>query len=165
MPAVVASTIEVRPVRDDDVDAVRRLDRTAMRDAGTDPADLPDREELASPAEAYDGPGSAFLVGEVGGTVVAMGALRPASGDGGEPRDATGELKWMRVAPDRQGEGHGTAVLAALENAARDAGYERLVAETAVRQDALTFYGRHGYVESGRRTVGEYELVTLERSV
>ena len=177
--AGVSDRLAVRPVRDADAERVRALHRAALAPTGTDPTDLPDRGELDAPATAYDGPDEAFLVGEVDGEVVAMGALRPAgaaAGDAGaddagpgthdgESPAPVGELKWMRVAPHRQGGGHGRALLEALEAEARERGYGRLVAETAVRQGSASFYARHGYAETARRRYGDYELVTLEKAL
>lgn len=169
-PAAVADRLAVRPARDADAERVRALHRAALAPTGTDPSDLPDRGELDAPAAAYDGPGSAFLVGELDGEVVAMGALRPAEPGGDDTGDAgsagpVGELKWMRVAPDHQGAGHGRTLLEALEAEARDRGYARLLAETARRQGSASFYARHGYDEVARRRYGGYELVTLEKAL
>ena len=57
-----------------------------------------------------------------------------------------GEIKRMFVAPRSRGTGVSTALLGALENFARTAGWERLVLETGDAQpDAVRFYEREGY--------------------
>jgi putative acetyltransferase len=52
----------------------------------------------------------------------------------------------MFVAPAVRGSGVSRAILAALEAAARDRGWTRLVLETGTGQpDAIRFYTREGY--------------------
>lgn len=80
-----------------------------------------------------------FVVAFDGDDPVACGGLRPIDAE-------HGEIKRMYVAPDRRGTGAARLVLAALEAAARDAGWTRLVLETGRRQpDAVRFYTREGY--------------------
>ena len=73
------------------------------------------------------------------GTAVGCGALR-ALGDG------AAEVKRMFVAPAARGRGVARAVLAALEDAARDRGWTTLRLETGPRQpEALGLYLSAGY--------------------
>ena len=73
------------------------------------------------------------------GTALGCGALR-ALGDG------VAELKRMYVAPSARGHGIAKAVLAALEDAARDRGWTTLRLETGPRQpEAIGLYSRAGY--------------------
>jgi GNAT superfamily N-acetyltransferase len=56
------------------------------------------------------------------------------------------EIKRMYVVPSRRGEGIADALLAAMEDAARDDGARRVIIHTGDRQHAaLKFYDRHGY--------------------
>jgi len=87
-----------------------------------------------------DGRG-AFVVARAGGRAVGCGAIRLLD-------PTTAEAKRMYVEPDRRGKGVGGAVLAGLENAARQLGVRRLVLETGIYQDAaLSFYRRAGFTQ------------------
>lgn len=105
-----------------------------------------------------------FLVArDVEGRAVACGALRrldcaapdhvPVPGTGRALPVARGaggsaEIKRMFVVPDRRGSGVATAVLDALESAARERGWTTLRLETGTAQpDAQRFYRRAGYRE------------------
>ncbi len=73
------------------------------------------------------------------GTALGCGALRPLE-------DGAAELKRMYVVPAARGRGVGRAVLAALEEAARDQGWTTLRLETGPRQpEAAALYSRAGY--------------------
>jgi putative acetyltransferase len=80
-----------------------------------------------------------FLVAFDGAEPVGCGGLRPID-------ERHGEVKRMFVPPSRRGSGVSVAILRALEDAARDRGWDRLVLETGDRQpDAIRFYEREGY--------------------
>ncbi len=56
------------------------------------------------------------------------------------------EVKRMYVLPERRGEGIATKVLSALEDWARDLGYQKCVLETGKRQpEAIALYTKCGY--------------------
>jgi len=138
-----------------------RLYRAAMRAEGTDPADVPDTDDLRDVHSAYVDPGGEFLVVELDGDVVAMGGLAV---DGGDLADGEGELFRVGVDTDHQRRGFGSAVLVGLEAAARERGLDRLVLTTARRQSAATaFYPDHGYEAVGGRREGEYRLVRFAK--
>lgn len=148
-----------------DGEAVRRLHRTALADAGTDPDDVPGTEDLSDVAGRYLDAGGEFLVVEddATGEVVAMGGLA-VEGDG-TPADA-GELFRIAVDPERQREGHGARIVDGLEDAARERGLDRVVLWTAQRQRAaVRFYRARGYEGADHRTEGEYELLRFEKSL
>lgn len=87
--------------------------------------------------------------------VVGFGLLdrEPADCDG-----ATGRITAVYVHPDHVRGGVGSAILAALETAARDAGLETLVLTASV--NAIAFYERAGY--EGCETVSlEFDGVAL----
>jgi ribosomal protein S18 acetylase RimI-like enzyme len=141
----------VRRYEPGDEAAIRRVFRRAMCDAGTDPADVPGTLDLGWIEAAYLDTGGEFLVVEVGGEVVATGGLA-VDGD-------VAELFRVAVDPDHQRAGHGSLLLGALEDAARERGAERIVLTTALRQDAAVgFYPDHGYDQTGRDRHGEYRL-------
>ncbi|MET9294979.1 GNAT family N-acetyltransferase [Streptomyces sp. NPDC003077] len=118
----------------------------AGANAGPGPWDA----DLADVAAHYPPDRGDFVVGSVGGFLVAMGALRPAA-------DGAGEIKRMRVHPRWQGRGFGRLVLAHLERRAVELGYRRLVLDTTEGQHAaLALYRRHGYRRIGEATVAEW---------
>jgi ribosomal protein S18 acetylase RimI-like enzyme len=148
----------VRRYRPDDADAVRRLHERVLREAGTDPADVPDADDVENVQRAYLDSGGEFLVADDDSRVVGMGWLQVEDGEG--------ELFRTRVAVDRQGEGIGTRLLHALEDAARERGVETLRATTASRQaQAVAFYPANGYERVGDSTYGDYTLVHFEKQL
>jgi GNAT superfamily N-acetyltransferase len=97
----------------------------------------PDDTEPGPPPSAADI--TLFLVAFDGDEPVGCGAIRGLDAE-------HGEIKRMFVVPARRGSGVATSILRALEDAARDRGWNRLVLETGNRQpDAIRFYEREGY--------------------
>lgn len=168
----MASIRRFDPSRDDPA-ALRSLHERALRDAGTDPADVPGTGDLDAVGETYLD-GGEFLVGYDGDSLVAMGGYRPSSDlpAGGheefepgaaDPADAV-ELFRIAVAPPAQGQGLGADLLAELERRAATAGYGWAVLTTAAHQRAgVELYRSRGYEEVGRMQEGEYELVRFEK--
>jgi GNAT superfamily N-acetyltransferase len=86
-----------------------------------------------------------------------MGALRPS--DAG-----TAEVKRMRVHPDFQRRGFGSAVLRALEERARELGFTSLRLDTPeFNVGARRFYARHGYAECGVTEMPWFAIVLFEK--
>jgi GNAT superfamily N-acetyltransferase len=80
-----------------------------------------------------------LLARDDAGAVLGCGALRQLG-------PGTAELKRMYVVPDARGRGVAKAVLAALEDAARDRGWTTLRLETGPRQpEAIALYSGAGY--------------------
>lgn len=154
--------VRVRRYRPGDGPAVRAVHERALRDAGTDPDDVPGNEDLWGIERAYFGSGGEFLVVDLGPSgepeVVATGGYRPEPVEGGRGTE-TVELFRMAVAPGHQGEGYGGRVLSELERRASASGSQRVVLTTAARQGSAGFYAAHGHRETGREGYGEYELV------
>lgn len=96
----------------------------------------------ALPLEKLRKPGVTFFTAWVEGELAGMGAIREL--------DAThGEIKSMRVAPDRLGKGIGEAILLHLLEVARSRGYERVSLETGqgpAFAPALGLYRKHGFI-------------------
>lgn len=80
--------------------------------------------------------GSLFLVCEIDGVLAGMA-------------DWENDFIWaLHVHPARQGQGVGGALLARVEAAIRDAGFDRARLETdSFNQRSRHFYGKHGYAE------------------
>ena len=149
--------MRTRRYRPSDHDAVWALHYLALRAVDADAGDGPWHDDLRDIEGAYlDGTGE-FLVGEDGGAIVAMGALRRTG-------PSRAEIKRMRVHPDHQRRGYGTAVLQALEARARELGCRTLHLDTTARQaGARRFYEKHGFRRTGAKTWGQFRLVYYER--
>ena len=86
-------------------------------------------------------PGGAYLIGYEGSAVVAGGGLRRLD-------DGVAEIKRMFVRPEARSRGVARGLLAGLEAAARDLGYERVRLDTGPKQQhGLALYRSAGYVD------------------
>jgi GNAT superfamily N-acetyltransferase len=132
----VTRTLRIAP-RDFDDPAVRRLvaallDDLTARYGGEDGAPPTTGDQFAPPA-------GTFLLAEVGDEPVGCGGIRP-QGDG------IAEIKRMYVVPEHRGRGVARALLGALEDAARERGYQQLRLETGLSQpEAIALYTSSGY--------------------
>ncbi|MGW6528394.1 GNAT family N-acetyltransferase [Streptomyces venezuelae] len=115
----------------------------------TEPAEL-EREIAAESGSDLAAPGGALLVARYGG--------EPAGTAGVRLLDAsTAELKRVFVREDMRGRGGAAVLLAAVEDAARALGAERVVLDTRTDLvEARALYARHGYEETEPLTVRPY---------
>jgi ribosomal protein S18 acetylase RimI-like enzyme len=157
--------LTVRGFRPADRDAVWDLHERALRDAGAFDPDLTHLDDaFRRISEVYVDPGGAFLVGELEGSIVAMGAFRPLTAPKSEAGralsyasavddpESAAALKRMRVDPECYRQGFGSEILAALERRASDRGIQTLVLDTTPGQTAArAFYESHGYQRVDRR--------------
>jgi ribosomal protein S18 acetylase RimI-like enzyme len=131
-----AATLAIAPIEDADVAAVIALwQRCDLTRPWNDPA--------ADIALARRGPNSTILIGRDGDAVVATAMV----GHEGH----RGWVYYVAVDPDRQGSGHGRAVMAAAEDWLRQAGIAKL--QLMVRPDnakVQAFYESIGYDEQER---------------
>ena len=98
-------------------------------------------DETPVDATEFDPPDGVFLIAWRNGEAVGCGGWRTADGF----EDAA-EIKRMYVAPAARGLGVARALLAALEESARQAGMKRVLLETGDRQpEAIALYERVGY--------------------
>ncbi|TDB88904.1 GNAT family N-acetyltransferase [Actinomadura sp. KC216] len=117
-----------------------------------------------------------FLVGELGGRIVAMGGLRRADlVPGGRARAYGGyapgapnldavEMVRLRVRPAVQRRGYGAAIVQALEQRAVEYGYRVLRADTTELQGpALALYAKFGWTETRRETIGGIVNIYIEK--
>lgn len=100
----------------------------------TKPGSVTTPDEMVAPT-------GAFLVGYEGQRAVAIGGLRRLE-------RSVCEIKRMYVVPDARSRGVGRALLAALEDAARDLGYARVRLDAGpAQQRSIAMFRRSGYVE------------------
>jgi GNAT superfamily N-acetyltransferase len=88
----------------------------------------------------FDPPDGAFLVAWTQDHAVACGGFRRHD-------ERSAEVKRMYVVPEHRREGLARAVLGALEDHARRAGYARILLETGTAQpEAMALYASSGYL-------------------
>jgi len=139
----------IRQYSPSDKQAVSELHNVALEATGASypgpwDNDLQDIERI------YIQSGGEFLVGELDGHIVAMGALKPIN-------PTTAELKRMRVQPEYQRMGFGQLMLDRLESRAKQLGYHVIELDTTVQQVAARkLYEKNGYVNFGEREKSEF---------
>ena len=110
--------------------------------------DLYDMRSMPTPAstEELEPPlGGAYVVGWEDGRAVAGGALKRLG-------PGVAEVKRMYVVPDARGQGHARALLAVIEDTARELGYERVRLDTGAGQP----HARALYESAGYQDVPDY---------
>ncbi|WP_255198074.1 GNAT family N-acetyltransferase [Halorarius litoreus] len=153
--------MRLRRATNADAASLVALHERALRDAGTDPADVPGNDDLQAVEQTFLDVGGEFLVLEDGDDAVAMGGYRPVDDD-------TVELFRIAVTPERQRQGLGRRIVDTLERRARVHEYERVVLETVVEQTAAAeFYPARGYEETyrGATESGNYTLLRFEKAL
>jgi ribosomal protein S18 acetylase RimI-like enzyme len=150
--------LHLRRYEDADEPIVRRLHVDGMRRAGAHAGDGPWDDDLRAIRSTYLDDAGEFLLGELDGEVVAIGALRRVS-------QTTAEIKRMRVDARHQRRGFARAMLSALESRARELGYTTLRLDTTVGQrPARDLYRSSGYREVGRTTdPAGFDLLLYEK--
>lgn len=133
----------LRPIREADLDAVRRLQAdsfSALAGAVHSPAQIAAHVALImAPDYAGELLSNNLLVAEApDGAVVATSGWCRVPDD-----DETARLRKVFVAPDRAGQGLGRRMVEAAEDAARAAGFRRFRVRSNANAEA--FYARLGY--------------------
>ena len=151
--------MQIRPYQKSDFDEVWALHNLALQDVGAHVGNGPWDDDLKKIDEVYQNNGGCFLVGIVEGRIVAIGALKRTDAE-------CAEIKRMRVHPNFQRRGFGSAVLERLEAEARQLGYGTLHLDTTTRQTAAQrLYTKHGYHEIGRTVVAGFDTILLEKKL
>jgi GNAT superfamily N-acetyltransferase len=102
-------------------------------------------------------PHGTFLVGWDGERAVAIGGLRRLE-------DGVCEIKRMFVVPQARSHGVGRALLAALEGAARELGYDRVRLDAGpAQQRSIAMFRRSGYVEIPRYNANHIAVYFAEK--
>lgn len=153
------SVLELRRYDEEDAATVWRLHEDGLRQMNAHAGHGPWDDDLRSVRASYLENRGEFLVGVIGGEVVAMGGLRHVSA-------RVAEVKRMRVDVRFQRQGFGRTILRRLEERARELGYRSLRLDTTVSQvPAQHLYRSSGYAEVGRTRLGGQELILFERQL
>lgn len=124
-----------------DLDAIRRLFRAYAASLPVDLAYQGFEDELAALPGAYQPPQGVLLLARADdGTPLGCGAFRPCAGDG------RCEMKRVYIAPAARGMGLGLAMVDALMERARAAGYRLMVLDTLPSMvEAHQLYAKRGF--------------------
>lgn len=156
-PPGSSAMLTIRPYQAADKEAVWRLHNEALAGTGAHAGNGPWDADLHDIPTHYTQTGGVFLVGEVAGSLVVMGALQRLD-------STTAQVKRMRVAPACQRRGYGTAMLTALEQTGRDLGIQRFVLDTTdIQLAAQRLYTKQGYRETGRGKLGRFNVIYYEK--
>ncbi|HUS90687.1 MAG TPA: GNAT family N-acetyltransferase [Phycisphaerae bacterium] len=153
------AALRVRRYRETDHDEVWELHNLALHQVGAHAGNGPWDDDLHRIRAEYLEACGEFLVGELDGRIVAMGALRRTDAE-------RAEITRMRVHPDFQRRGLGQEVLRRLLERARQLGFRRLHLDTTVGQLAAQgLYRANGFVEAGRKTYAGFDVIVFERDL
>jgi ribosomal protein S18 acetylase RimI-like enzyme len=153
-------SLEIRRYEPRDYARVFELHVLGLEQTGTHIDSWAHGVDLASPealaATYLEGRGD-FLVGELDGIIVAMGALRPFD-------DTRVEMKRVRVDPEYQRRGFGETIVVRLEERARELGASGVHLDTTTGQEpAIAMYEKLGYEEIGRASLRRFDIVLMEK--
>ncbi len=149
--------LTVRRYEPRDHDAVAKLHNLVLKKAGAYIADGPWGADIDAIESEYLDNGGEFLVGELDGTIVAMGGLQRIN-------EHTAKIRRMRIDPDCQRRGYGKIILEQLESRAVELGYSKIVLDTSyLLTGALAFYPRFGYRKTHEEVRGDDRLVYFEK--
>lgn len=155
----MTGSLHIRRYEAGDHGVVLRLHEAGLREMGTFIEEPGFDLDLLDIEGAYFEDSGEFLVGELDGEIVAMGALRKTS-----PERA--EIKRMRVAPECRRRGFGQEVLDVLHRRASALGYSILHLDTGINHGAAkNLYESNGYRETRRGMVGPVECVFYEKTI
>jgi ribosomal protein S18 acetylase RimI-like enzyme len=151
--------LNIRRYQSADSDIVWELHNAAIGPTGAHLGSDSWYDDVRNIEQVYLQNSGEYLVGEYQGQVVAMGALKRTSAE-------RAEIKRMRVAPAYQGHGFGQAMLAALEQKAKELGYTTLHLDTGVKMVAAQgLYRKNGYQEISRGSIADVEVIFFEKSI
>lgn len=150
--------LAVRRYRDEDHDTVWDLHNVTLEPTGAHGGNGAWDDDLHHIADVYFATGD-FLIGELDGRIVGMGAIKRKSRE-------CAELKRMRVHHDFQRRGFGHQMLDVLQQRARELGYSRMWLDTTVLQVAAhALYAKNGFAEVGRGKIGRYDIIFYEKGL
>jgi len=116
-------------------------------------------EDLRSIEDTYQNKGGEFLIAELDGEVVGMGALLKIN-------NSTVEIKRMRVSKNQQGKGIGRLILNKLEDFARLNKFKRIILDTSVQQiSAQRLCEKNGFKEISRKVIDGFDSILYKKYI
>ncbi|MFH1368631.1 MAG: GNAT family N-acetyltransferase [Elusimicrobiota bacterium] len=151
--------ITYRRYKKSDCDAVGELHLAALQSAGVLVSRGPWDDDLNDIEGIYINNQGEFIIAELEGVIIGMGAIRQVS-------EGIAEVKRMRVEPGFQGKGIGSQILIMLEKRAKELDYKELQLDTSSKlHRTQKFYTERGYVEFDRQTKGDHDLVFFKKRI
>jgi ribosomal protein S18 acetylase RimI-like enzyme len=151
--------ISLRQYRDTDNSLVWDLHTTVLKETGAFVDDPALDADLLDIRRFYLQNGGDFLLAELNGQVIGMGACTVISAD-------AAEIARMRVLGAHQGRGIGRQILDALESSAKSRGIKRFILNTTDMQPlAQKFYIKNGYRETSRAAEKDLTRIYYEKMV
>lgn len=147
---------QLREFQSNDAKQVFALHEEALRATGAFSKRGPWDNDLENIEKIYVRPGGCFYVVEEDGVIIGMGALkRHANGEG--------EIKRMRIAPEKQRRGLGQMIFDALLKTAVKNDISRIFLDTTNRQIAAQkFYQKNGFKETHREELRSMTVIYYE---
>ncbi|MCP5348241.1 MAG: GNAT family N-acetyltransferase [Pseudomonadales bacterium] len=119
----------------------------------------PWNDDLDSIDTTYIASRGDFLVGEIEGIIVAMGAVKCID-------LGSAEIKRIRVDPRLQRQGLGQRILEKLEARSKELGYETLILDTLSHQiGAIRFFEKNGYKRYGTDKFEGFEQLLYKKTI
>lgn len=149
----------LRPYRPVDDQYIYDLHVQALRAIGIIARPRAANADLMAITAEYLDRGGEFIIAEIAGHMVGYGAYLPLDAH-------TIEVRRMRVAPERQGQGIGTAILNFLLSKAQSCGFRRAVLDTDTRMKAaIALYRKAGFTETGRKIEYGEDMLVFEAAM
>lgn len=134
----------IREYIDSDLPTIWDLHTKALQDIGVFLGKGTFDDDLNNIKKVYFDNNGVFLVGELDGKIIAMGAFWKKT-------KTIAEVKRMRVYKQFQGKGYGKQILSELEKRALKMGYKKLYLTAATAQiGARHFYENYGFKNTGK---------------
>lgn len=147
----------IRRYQSNDQTAVLALHEAALKPTGAFMLDPELDADLSQIESVYLQNKGEFLVGELDGVIVAMGAVKKID-------ETTAEIKRLRVHPDFQRRGFGQTMLTKIEERAKALGYTTLQLDTTPKQlAAIQLYEKNGYTKTAQRPGKYLELLIYKK--
>jgi ribosomal protein S18 acetylase RimI-like enzyme len=156
---MMSISIRIRQYQQADQAAVMKLHIDGLNQFGASIGNPLLDKDIQQIEQSYLNNNGDFLVGLLDNRIIGMGAFRKYDRD-------TAEIKRIRIAPEHQKRGIGPTILTALEQAAQQKGYKRLVLDTTSKQlPAQKLFERNGYIETSRTPYKELELIFYQKMI
>jgi len=157
------AVLVLRDYRETDLPTVWRLHNEGLRQTGSHGGNGPWDDDLSTIPATYLDDHGAFVIAELDGKLVGMGALRRVS-------VSSAEIKRMRVDAAAQRQGIGHAILVNLEARAVRLGYRELRLDTTSMQHAAQrLYQRCGFEEirrvEGPNSLRHMQIIYMRKTI